>query len=66
MKAVAGRPIDIDDMPALLAAAGFETLDEVFEWVARAHAHRLVPAAAQYIIEEAWEAHMAAGGPQLG
>lgn len=58
MKLVAGREIDLSDLPTLLGAADFESLDEALDWVARAHAHRLIPVGAQYILEEAWEAHI--------
>ena len=54
MKLVAGREIDLKDLPTLLRAADFESLDEALEWVTRAHSHRLIPVAAQYILEEAW------------
>ena len=46
--------MDLDDLPTLLRAAQFESLDEALEWVTRAHSHRLIPVAAQYILEEAW------------
>ena len=55
MKLVAGREIDLKDLPTLLKAAEFESLDEALEWVTRAHSHRLIPVAAQYILEEAWD-----------
>ena len=55
MKLVAGREVDLKDLPTLLRAAKFESLDEALEWVTRAHSHRLIPVAAQYILEEAWD-----------
>lgn len=55
MKLVAGREVDLEDLPTLLRAAKFESLDEALEWVTRAHSHRLIPVAAQYILEEAWD-----------
>ena len=58
MKVVAGRPIDLADMPSLLAAADFESIDELLDWVARAHSHHQIPVASRYIIEEAWGAHL--------
>ena len=64
MKLVAGRPVDLGDIPTLLEAAEFESLDDAFSWTARAHSHRQIPVAAQYILEEAWEERMARVGPR--
>ena len=58
MKLVAGREVDLKDLPTLLRAAEFESVDEALEWVARAHSQRLIPVAAQYILEEAWAASL--------
>ena len=57
MKLVAGRQQDLDDLPPLLAAAEFEGYDEALGWLTRAHSHRQVPVAAQYILAGAWEEH---------
>ena len=57
MKLVAGRQQDLDDLPPLLAAAEFEGYDEALGWLTRAHSHRQVPVAAQYILAGAWEGH---------
>lgn len=54
MKLVAHRPIDLEDLPILLREADFESLEEALEWVARAHSHRPIPVAAQYLLEELW------------
>ena len=62
MKLVAGRAVDLGDMPTLLDAAEFESLDDALSWTARAHPHRQIPVAAQYILEEAWEERMARSG----
>ncbi len=62
MKLVAGREVDLGDLPTLLEAAAFESLDDALEWTARAHSHRQVPVAAQYILEDAWEERMARVG----
>ena len=55
MKAVAGRPVDIKDMPALLTACEFKSFDELLETVTQAHSHHQVPVATQYILREAWD-----------
>ena len=62
MKLVAGRAVDLGDMPTLLEAAEFESLDDALSWTARAHSHRQIPVAAQYILEDAWEERMARFG----
>ncbi|MDE0171390.1 MAG: hypothetical protein OXS29_18085 [bacterium] len=60
MKAFAGRPWDLEDLPGVLAESRFESLDEAFAWVERAHAGRQVPVSAQYYLQDAWDAVAAA------
>ena len=64
MKAVAGRPTDLEDLPGLVEEGRFGSLDEALEWVARAHSHHQVPVAAQYIIESVWAEIMERGSRQ--
>ena len=71
MKAVAGRPIDLADLPAVLVECRFASLDEALRWVSQAHSHRQIPVAARYILEAAWADLEARGlvpatGPTVG
>ena len=56
MKAVSGRPWDLEDLPAVLAESGFESLDAALEWVERAHSGRQIPVSAKFYLTNAWDA----------
>lgn len=51
-----GRPWDLEDLPAVLAESGFESLDAALEWVERAHSGRQIPVSAKFYLKNAWDA----------
>lgn len=54
MKAISGRPVDLADLPVLVRAADFDTLDEALEWIDRAYPLRPTPVSARYALEQIW------------
>ena len=54
MKAISGRPVDLADLPVLVRAADFDTLDEALEWIDRAYPLRSTPVSARYALEQIW------------
>ena len=55
MKAISGRPVDLADLPVLVRAADFDTLDEALEWIDRAYPLRSTPVSGtRYALEQIW------------
>ena len=54
MKLLSGRPVDREDMPALLAATRPRSKAELYELVERAYPTVQIPASTSYIIDEVW------------
>ena len=60
MKLVAGRDVDLRDMPVLLDAARPQTRHDLYDLVDQAYPNTPIPAATRYIIDQVWADHTAA------
>ena len=54
MKAISGRPVDLGDLPVLVSAADFDSLDEALEWIDHAYPLQQPPVPARYALEQTW------------
>ena len=65
MKLIAGRPVDREDMPALLEAARPQDRDALYDLVERAYPMAQIPASTGYLIDEVWDDYIAAHPEQV-
>ncbi len=59
MKLVAGRAVDLLDIPVLLDVVQPTSRDELYDLVERAYPTAQIPASARYIIEQSWDTYAA-------